>query len=128
VIGDVPVATVKLRTDTPQRYEDILFRNIALDNAHAAIVSVRPWSQYANLQGEAPPKSVVRNFRMIGFNGRAGSFGTIQAVPGQTTIRDITFKDFDVTLDSGKLEASGVSDLRFERVLVNGRPYTGDGN
>lgn len=122
VIGDVPVATVKLRIDTPQRYEDILFRDIALDNAHAAIVSVRPWSQYANLQGEVPPKSVVRNFTMAGFKGRAGSFGTIQGIPGQTTIRDVTFKDFDVTLGGAKLETSGVSNLKFEHVVVNGKP------
>lgn len=121
VIGEVAVATVKLRTDTPQQYEDISFRNITLDNSRAAIVSIRPWSQYANLQGEAPPHSVVRNFSMVGFKGHSGSFGTIRPTPGQDTISDITFKDFDVTLERPNLDASGVTNLKFDHVIVNGK-------
>jgi polygalacturonase len=121
VIGEVSIATVKLRPDTPQQYENISFRDITLDNSRAAIVSIRPWSQYANLQGEAPPKSVVRNFSMDGIKGRAGSFGTIRPNPGQTTISNVTFKDFDVTLARDKLDVSGVSGLKFEHVIVNGK-------
>jgi alpha-L-rhamnosidase len=121
VIGDVNVAILKLRPDTPQRYENILFRDITLDSSRAAIISLRPWSQYVNLQGEAPPKSVVRNLSLIGLKGHFGSFGTIRPNPGQTTISDITFKDFDVTLERDKLDASGVSNLKFEHVIVNGK-------
>jgi len=121
VIGNVGVAILKLRPDTPQHYEDISFRNITLDSSGGAIVSVRPWSQYANLQGEAPPKSVVRNLSLAGLKGRFGSFGTIQPNPGQTTISNITFKDFDVTLQKDKLDVSGVSELRFDHVIVNGK-------
>jgi alpha-L-rhamnosidase len=124
VIGDVNVAILKLRPDTPQRYEDISFRDITLDSSRAAIVSLRPWSQYVNLQGEAPPKSVVRNLTMAGLKGHFGSFGTIRPNPGQTTISDITFKDFDVTLERDKLDAAGVSNLKFEHVIVNGKPMS----
>ncbi len=85
--------------DTPQHYEDIHFRDITLDSAVGMIVSCRPWSQY----------------------GRFGSFGTIQPNPGQTEISDISFKDFDVTLDKDKLTTSGVSQLTFEHVIVNGK-------
>jgi alpha-L-rhamnosidase len=126
VIGDVNVAILKLRPDTPQQYENILFRDITLDSSRAAIVSLRPWSQYANLLGEAPPKSVVRNLSLVGLKGHFGSFGTIQPNPGQTTISDITFKDFDVTLGKEKLEASGVSNLKFEHVIVNGKAMRGE--
>jgi polygalacturonase len=121
VIGNVNVATLKLRTDTPQQYEDISFRNITLDASGGAIVSVRPWSQYANLQGEAPPKSVLRNLSMAGIKGNFGSFGTIRPNAGQTTISDVTFKDFDVTLQRDKLDVSGVTNFRFEHVIVNGK-------
>lgn len=121
VIGGVTIAVLKLRPDTPQHYEDIHFRDITLDYDGGTIVSCRPWSQYVNLQGEAPPKSVVRNVTMTGVKGRFGSFGTIQPNPGQTEISDITFKDIDVTLNRDKLTASGISNLRFDHVIVNGK-------
>ncbi|HTZ60266.1 MAG TPA: glycosyl hydrolase family 28 protein [Acidobacteriaceae bacterium] len=121
VIGDVKVAVLKLRPDTPQRYEDIRFRGITLDAHGGSIVAVQPWSQYVNLQGEAPPKSVVRNLSLIGIKGSFGSFGTIRPNPGQTEISDVLLKDFDVTLRDDKLVASGVRDLRFENVVVNGK-------
>jgi alpha-L-rhamnosidase len=44
--------------------------------------------------------------------------------PGQTDISDVLLKDFDVTIKNDKLNTSGVSDLRFEDVIVNGKPYT----
>ena len=125
VIGNVNVAVLKLRTDTPQHYENISFRDITLDSSSGAIVSIRPWSQYGNLQGAAPPKSVVRKLSMVGLKGHFGSFGTIRPNSGQTEISDITFKDFDVTLDKDKLEASGVSDLKFANVIVNGKLMPG---
>jgi polygalacturonase len=121
VIGNVKVAVLKLRPDTPQRYEDIVFRNINLDSTGGAILAVQPWSQYANLQGEAPPKSVVRNLSLIGISGRFGSFGTIRPNPGQTEISDVLLKDFNVTLQDDKLAASGVKNLRFDDVVVNGK-------
>lgn len=124
VTGSVTVAVLKLRPDTPQHYENIQYRNITLDHAGGTIVSVRPWSQYVDLKGEAPPKSVVRNLSMTGFKGRFGSFGTIRPNPGQTEISDIIFKDFDVTLDKEQLVASGVSQLKFEHVNVNGKPMS----
>lgn len=121
IIGHVRVATLKLRPDTPQHYEDITFRNITSEDTAGAILSIQPWSQYANLQGAAPPQSVVRNVKLIGVKGRFASFGTIRPNPGQTEISNVLLKDFDVVLQQDKLAASGVTDLKFEDVIVNGQ-------
>lgn len=121
IIGHVRVATLKLRPDTSQRYEDITFRNITSEDTAGAILSIQPWSQYANLQGAAPPQSVVRNVKLIGVKGRFASFGTIRPNPGQTEISNVLLKDFDVVLQQDKLAASGVTDLKFEDVIVNGQ-------
>jgi alpha-L-rhamnosidase len=83
-----------------------------------------PWSQYFDLQGMEPPKSIVRNINFIGINGTYNSFGAMRPNPGQTDISDILFKDFDVTLKNDKLNSTGVSGLRFENVVVNGKPYS----
>jgi alpha-L-rhamnosidase len=125
VTGASHVGVLKLRPDTPQHYEDIHFRNITLDAAtdKGAIISMQPWSQYANLDGAAPPKSIVRNISLTGLKGRFGSFGTIKPNPGQTEISGILLKDFDVQLANGKLDVSGASGLRVENVVVNGKPF-----
>jgi len=124
ITGNVRIATVKLRPDTPQHYEDITFRNITSEATASAILSVQPWSQYVNLQGEAPPQSVVRNLSFIGVKGHYTAFGTIRPNPGQTDISNISFKDFDVVLQQDKLVASGVKGLTFENVIVNGQPQS----
>ena len=125
IIGHVRVTTLKLRPDTPQHYEDITFRNITSEDTAAAILSIQPWFQYANLQGAAPPQSVVRNVKLIGIKGRFASFGTIRPNPGQTEISNVLLKDFDVALQQDKLAASGVTDLKFEDVIVNGQRQSG---
>jgi alpha-L-rhamnosidase len=124
IIGNVRIATIKLRPDTPQHYEDITFRNITSEATSPAILSMQPWKQYANLQGEAPPQSVVRNLNFIGIKGSYTAFGTIKPNPGQTEISDILFKDVDVVLKQDKLAATDVKDLKFENVIVNGQPQS----
>ncbi|MGH8853226.1 MAG: glycoside hydrolase family 28 protein [Telluria sp.] len=115
------LAVFKLRPDTPQHYEDIHFRNITVDSSGGSIVSIQPWTQYFDLKGTPPPKSIVRNISMIGIRGRLGSFGTIKPNPGQTAISDFLLKDFDVKLDKEQLDTAGVARLRLENVIVNGK-------
>ena len=118
------MATLKLRPDTPQHYEDISFRNITSEGASSGIINMAPWTQYFDLQGMEPPKSIVKNLNFIGIKGTYGSFGTMRPNPGQTDISGVLFKDFDVTIRGGMLNTSGVTDLKFDNVIVNGKPYT----
>jgi alpha-L-rhamnosidase len=124
VTGDMILARLKLRPDTPQLYENIVFRNILLDSGGGTIVAIQPWSQYKNLNGETPPQSTVRGLRFIGIRGRFGGFGTIQPNPGQTQISDILFQDLDVQLANEQLAAADVRGLRFANVVVNGKPVS----
>lgn len=124
VTGDMILARLKLRPDTPQHYEDIHFRNITLDNAHGAIVGIQPWDQYFDLKGEAPPRSIVRNLSLVGIRGRFGAFGIIKPNPGQTEIVDVLLKDIDVQLEQPELASAGVSGMKLENVRVNGKAVT----
>jgi alpha-L-rhamnosidase len=124
IAGGVRIATLKLRPDTPQHYEDITFRNITSQGQASGIINMSPWTQYFDLQGMEPPKSIVRNLNFIGIKGAYASFGTIKPNPGQTEISNVLLKDFDVTITNGKLNTSGVTDLRLENVIVNGKPYS----
>ena len=125
VTGAMNLLMLKLRPDTPQLYEDIHVRNIRLDNDGGRIVLIKPWSQYANLQGAAPPQSTVRAVTIGGLSGRFGAFGEISPNPGQTSITDIRFEAIDVTLADPELSVSGARDVRFVDVTVNGRKRSG---
>lgn len=127
VTGQMSFLMLKLRPDTPQLYEDIHVRGVTFDNAAGRIIFIAPWSQYKDLKGHAPPRSTVRNVTLSGLKGRFGSFGSIRPNPGQTTIRDIRFKDFDLQLSQGALEATGVMGLTFDKVAVNGQPAVAPG-
>jgi polygalacturonase len=112
---------LKLRPDTPQDYEDIHVRDITL-NGVGRMVSIEPWRQYFDLQGQPAPKSVVKNISLEDVHGTYAGFGTIQPNPGDT-IEDVTIKNIDVKLTAANLFARGVRNLVIEDVKVNGKPY-----
>jgi len=122
----VDVGVFKLRTDTPQYYEDIHFRHLTLvsPQGRGALVVVRPWTQYTDLQGAAPPQSLVRNISFSNITGEFGGLGSIRPNPGQTEIGDFRFTDIDVRLARGaSLPAPDRARLAFVNVRVNGKPY-----
>ena len=120
VTGEMAVLNFKLRSDTPQRYEDIHYRGLTLDGSGGSLVSISPWRQYIDLKGLPPPKSVVRDITLSDVKGRYGSFGGIRGNRDQTEIENITISDLDLQLAKPELTAKGVNDLRFENVVVNG--------
>ena len=120
VTGDMVLLRLKLRPDTPQRYENIHLRDVVLDSSGGTVLSIEPWSQYKNLAGMAPPRSIVRNVSLVGIRGRFGAFGAIRPNPGQTSIQDIRLRDVAIKLDKPRLEAAPTTGLIFENVIVNG--------
>lgn len=121
VTGAIPLVRLKLRPDTPQLYEDIHYRNITLAGS-GAIFQVQPWKQYFNLQGQPPPKSIVRNVTLSNIKGSFGSLGTISGNP-ETEISGISVENVDVTLKKADLKLGTVKDLMFNKVIVNGEAY-----
>jgi len=124
ITGSVRVATLKLRPDTPQHYENIIFRNIVSEGPSSGIIQMAPWTQYFDLQGMEPPKSIVTNLQFVNIRGTFNNFGTIKPNPGQTDISNVLLKDFNVTIKNDKLNTSGVTNLKLENVVVNGKPYS----
>lgn len=125
VTGAINLLMLKLRPDTPQLYEDIHLRNITLDNAGGRILLIEPWSQYKDLKGAKPPKSIVRNITLRNVTGRFGAFGIVRPNIGQTAISDIRIEGLHVQLSQNAiLTASGATDVRFTDVVINGQPTT----
>jgi alpha-L-rhamnosidase len=124
-VGSGPHAMLrlKLRTDTPQLYENIRFHDITL-LGKGAIIEVAPWTQYADLQGHAPPTHKVQDITLSNIAGAFGTFGSIRANRGDV-IQNLTLENFDVQLTRGVPAFNGVTDLTVKNVKVNGKEYTG---
>ncbi|WP_395335351.1 glycosyl hydrolase family 28 protein [Novosphingobium sp. BL-8H] len=122
VVGAMNVLMLKLRPDTPQLYEDIHVRDLTLDSDGGALLVVRPWSQYKDLQGAPQPQSTVSNVTLSQVKGRFGSFGEVRPNPGHTAITDIVLRDLDLVLAQEAELAVTDAAVRLERVQVNGRP------
>jgi len=118
------IAHLKLRPDTPQRYEDIAFRDLQLESGKGEIVAIRPWSQYFDLKGEAPPRSIVRGLVLDGIRCRFGAFGIVAPNPGQTDIDGIVLRNINVQLTDERLRVKDAGKPVVENVVVNGQPYT----
>ncbi len=113
------VLRLKLRPDTPQQYEDVTMSDITLKGS-GVIFKVSPWTQYFDLKGQAPPKSLVRNIKISNVRGTANSLGEITG-HDQATIRDILVSDVDVQLQSTDFKVGKVQGLHFRNVKVNGK-------
>lgn len=125
VIGAMSIARLKLRPDTPQHYEDIHYRNITLDSTGGGLLVVRPWTQYFDLKGQSPPKSIVRNVTLTNIKGSFGAFGETTGNPGQSEISDITLKNIDVQFKDATLKNSNTTKgLKIENVTINGKPFS----
>ena len=129
-VGDAPEAggathrtvlvRLKLRPDTPQHYDDLHFRNITL-HCRGDLISIAPWTQYFDLQGQPEPAQLVENLTVENVTGTAAGFGRI-AGPAKATVRNITLKDVDLKLDNPKVTIKHVEGLKLENVKINGSP------
>ncbi len=116
------VLRLKLRPDTPQQYENISLNDITMEGG-AVIFNVAPWSQYFDLKGQLPPKSIVRNISITNVKGAGNSFGKITGNPG-TEFGEILVKNIDVQLKTTTFELTDLKGLKFENVVVNGAPMS----
>lgn len=125
VTGAMYVLHVKLRPDTPQTYERIRVRDVALDDSGGRLVQMAPWKQYFDLAGHPPPQSTVRDILVERVTGRYGAFGTLEGNRGQTSIDGVVFRDLDLALGDAKLKTRDVHNLRIASSTINGQPIGG---
>jgi len=116
------VLQLKLRPDTPQDYEDINISDITLEGS-ATLFKVAPWSQYFDLKGQEPPKSIVKNITITNVKGTAGSLGSIAGNP-LTTFGSIVVKNVDVQARNATFRPVTFDGLKFENVKLNGTEIT----
>ncbi len=117
----IPVVRFKLRPDTPQLYEEFVFESLTLDHAQA-LFDVKPWTQFFDLAGHEPPRSVVRNVVLRKISGSVGSLGELRGNRGDL-IEDVILEDVDLTAVRPRLRTDAASAIELKNVRINGRPF-----
>jgi polygalacturonase len=121
VTGKNAVVRLKLRPDTPQLYENLLYENIRLTGS-GKVFDVKPWTQFFDLQGHAPPTRVVRNVTVRNLTGDYGDLGTLKGNPGDT-IDGVRLENIDLKLARGGWDVGEVKNGVVENVKINGREF-----
>lgn len=122
--ANVPMLRLKLRPDTPQLYENMLFENIQLENAQA-LFDVKPWTQFFDLQGHEPPLSQVHNITLRNITGSIRSLGELRGNEGDL-LSKITLESINLRAKKAKLSLGEVEDFKLEGVRINGEPFVLD--
>lgn len=121
--ADVPLVRLKLRPDTPQRYENIVVSDIEAADAQA-IFDVKPWTQFVDLQGHPPQPSLVRGVHVSRVRGSFRTVGELRGNEGDD-IDGIVLEDVDVTAAEGRLVRRPGQAIECRDVRVNGAPFDG---
>jgi polygalacturonase len=121
ISGRATAVTLKLRPDTPQRYENILVDSIKVSGG-GRILNVAPWSQFFDLQGQPPPHSIISGVTIRNVTGECRTLGVLGGHKN-AVIRDITLENIDLKLADEKLALGIVENLQLKNVKVNGRDY-----
>ena len=122
VKGKNNLVRLKLRPDTPQLYENLLYEHITVAGT-GRVFDVKPWTQFFDLKGHAPPGRTVRNVTIRHITGDYGSLGVIHGNAGDR-IDAITLAEIDLKLRDEDFNLGPVTDLRATNVKVNGRAWT----
>jgi polygalacturonase len=120
ITGDATMLTLKLRPDTPQRYENILIDGITLEGGMGRVLNIAPWTQFFDLKGHAPPSRTVSNITLRNVRGEFHTLGTLRGNPGDT-LKDITLENMDLKLTDSEFAPGDVKNLVFKNVIVNGK-------
>ncbi|MBQ8672522.1 MAG: exopolygalacturonase [Bacteroides sp.] len=86
---------LKMRPDTPQKYEYILVEDIKGDVDH--VLYVKPWTQFFDLKGRKDiPKSYSNNVTMRNINMECKNFFSVQQADEQYELSDFTFEKLQI--------------------------------
>ena len=83
---------LKMRPDTPQRYEHILVENI--EGYVGRVLYIKPWTQFFDLKGEKEiPKSYASHVTIRGCNLNCDVFRRVEEAPDQFVLEDFHFEN-----------------------------------
>lgn len=109
---------LKMRPDTPQRYEYITLENIEGDAR--SFIFIKPWTQFFDLKGRKDiPLSVGENITMRNIRFKSNVFYDV-ATPKDYQLSNFTFENLQIEAQNGNINKSFINGFNLKNVVVNG--------
>ncbi|WP_221391488.1 glycoside hydrolase family 28 protein [Dyadobacter sp. NIV53] len=113
------VLWLKMRPDTPQKYEFVSVENI--DGYAYSLIYVKPWKQFFDLKGRKDvPLSYCDNISLKNINLKCEVFFDVE--PGEfDKLSRFSFENLNITTKNATYNKSVVQDFKLMNVKVNGK-------
>ncbi len=110
---------LKMRPDTPQKYEYITMENIQGSGMNC--IYIRPWTQFFDLKGkETPPVSVSENITFRNIDMKVKSFTNI-GITEHDQLKDFTFENMRIEAENPEIDTAVFDGIELKNVVVNGQ-------
>lgn len=108
---------LKMRPDTPQKYEFITVENIT--GQANSMIYIKPWTQFFDLKGrEEVPLSYSENITLRNIELRCDVFFDM-AITENDRLSNFTFDNLQISAKNGDYDKDLIKDLTFSNVIVN---------
>jgi polygalacturonase len=115
----VRVLWLKIRPDTPQKYEYITLENIT--GKARSLIYVKPWTQFFDLKGRPDvPVSYSENIVLKNFKMDCEIFFDV-AITENDRLSNFTFQNLKINTQNETFDKSIVSNFKLKKVRVNGK-------
>lgn len=114
---------LKMRPDTPQRYENIVIDNIT--GSCRCVLGVAPWRQFFDLKGrEDIPRSYGNNITFRNLDLECRSFANISPNEAEFSLSNFTFENVTVNTPVPEWRKDAIENLTLKNVIINGKKET----
>lgn len=109
---------LKMRPDTPQRYEYIRLENIS--GSCRTVLNVAPWTQFFDLKGrEDIPRSYGQHIVFKNLDLECASFANVRAQDDQYSLSDITFDNVKVQTPKPEWNKEAIKNVKLINTYIN---------
>ncbi|REE05520.1 rhamnogalacturonidase [Marinoscillum furvescens] len=114
---------LKMRPDTPQRYEYITLEQIS-GSVHTGIY-IKPWTQFFDLKGrQSPPVSTSANLTFRKLNLQTQKFADV-GITAHDQLQSFQLEDCEFTSGAAALDTALFDGLTLSNVVINGQRWEG---
>ncbi len=113
------VLWLKMRPDTPQKYEYISVENIT--GEANSLIFIKPWTQFFDLQGRKDsPLSYSENITLKKITMKCKVFFDV-AVGENNRLKNFTFEDLQIEASNSSFDKGLVDGVKLKNVIVNNK-------